>query len=156
MERAAARAARTLAGEEEARQAAAARRRLRARAAWLLQRQRDADTARWDETHGGAAAGAMVVWRPARSERERGDGGATAQTVGTIRKRRLRREPLAASGAGLNARQRRMTLALASGAPAHVELVARLDQRSGGTLLLVGREVPLCDGEGYRHDTDVT
>ena len=98
----------------------------------------------------------MVVWRPARSEREQCGGGTTARTVGTIQKRRLRREPLTASGAGLNARQRRMTLALASGASAHVELVARLDQRSGGTLLLVGGEVPLCDGEGYRHDTDVT
>ena len=97
-----------------------------------------------------------VVWRPMRSERGQWDGGAATQAVGTIRKRRLRREPLAASGAGLNARQRRMTLALASGAPAHVELVARLDQRSGGTLLLAGGEVPLCDGEGYRHDTDVT
>ena len=156
MERAAARAARTLAEEEEARKAAAARKRLRARAAWRLQKKRDADTARWDGTHGGAAAGAMVVWRPVRSEREQWDRGAATQTVGTIRKRRLRREPLTASGAGLNARQRRMTLALASGASAHVELVARLDQRSGGTLLLVGGKVPLCEGEGYRHDTDVT
>ena len=123
---------------------------------WRLQKKRDADTARWDETHGGAAAGAMVVWRPARSEREQWDGGVATQTVGTIRKQRLRREPLTASGAGLNARQRRMTLALASGASAHVELVARLDQRSGGTLLLAGGEVPLCDGEGYRHDSDIT
>ena len=121
-----------------------------------LQRQGDADAGRGGGAHGGATAGAMVVWRPVRSERGLWDGGAAPQAVGTRRKRRLRREPLAASGAGLNARQRRMTLALASGAPAHVELVARLDQRSGGTLLLVGGEVPLCDGEGYRHDTDVT
>ena len=79
VERAAARTARTLAEEEEARKAAAARRRLRARAAWLLQRQRDADTARWDETHGGAAEGAMVVWRPARGERGQCGGGTTWQ-----------------------------------------------------------------------------
>ena len=94
----------------------------------------------------------MVVWQPARGELRRRGGG----TKGTIQKRRLRREIPAASGAGLNARQRRRTLALASGAPAHVELVARMDQRRGGTLLLLGGGVPLCDGEGYEHDTDIT
>ena len=71
------------------------------------------------------------------------------RAASTIQKQRLRRELPTASGAGLNARQRRMTLALASGAAAHVELVARLDQRRGGTVLLLGGGVPLCDGEGY-------
>ena len=96
-------------------------------------------------------------WRPTRRGPDAG-GEERVAAVGerTVQRRRADGAPRAVAGAGLSARQRRMALALAAGSAEHAGLVARLEQRRGGILLLPGGSVPLCDGEGYNHDMGVT